>query len=614
MQNPLEGSDVGAAHHYVSSDLLADSMFDYLPAAAFVCDARGFIVRYNGKAVELWGRRPLPEDRFSVWANYFLYADGTPMPPEDSPVARVLASGLALKECEIQVVLPGQRERWVQVDINPLIDGQGVVQGAISCFHDITTRKHSELLLQQSEAFLEGIVQATPECIKVVREDGSLIQMNQAGLCMLGVDNLLSVLGASIYDVIAPEDREQWTLNHKRVCAGESLSWTFDIIGLTGIRHHMETHAVPLTLPDGQRAQLGVTRNITQRRKDEQALRESEQHLREVLEGLATAVYTTDAQGYLTFYNEAAVKLWGYRPQLGECRWCGSWQVLRPNGQALPPDEYPITITLQTGRAFNGEEAILVRKDGTQIPFAAFPTPLRNSQGTVVGAVNMLVDISRHKAAEAQQSLLINELNHRVKNTLMTVQSIATYSLRNASPDRSYRETFNARLMALSRTHDLLTHSQWEGACLKDILEQEFAPYRMTLDGSDSGRIVLEGEDFELEPREVLTLALVFHEMMTNAAKYGALSVAHGCLTVRWRVALDETAKGSRYLDLRWLERGGPIVQPPERQGFGTRLIERSIIRELKGQVRNTFAPEGVESHLLIPLTCLQDRPKGNFV
>ncbi|SEQ54291.1 PAS domain S-box-containing protein [Pseudomonas lutea] len=594
----------------LSSDVLNDMVFELLPAAAFVCDATGAIVRYNRKAAEFWGRELVPGETYYIGIDRIFHVDGRVMQPEESPMASVLRTGAPVRNHELRVQSLVGQERWALINISPIFDEIGQIKGAINCFQDITERKESERKLQESQAFLQAIVDATPECIKIVTEDGSLMQMNGAGLAMIEADCLEAVQGSCVFDLIVPEHREIWIANHLRVCNGEQLSWTYDIIGLAGSRVNMETHAVPLRLPDGRRVHLAVTHNITQRIKDEQAVRESERHLSELLDGLAVAVYTTDAKGYLTFYNEAAVELWGYRPRLGKAQWCGSWKMQWPDGSELNHDECFMAEVLSDGKAIQGGEGFILRQDGSRVPFAAYPSPLRNAQGEITGAVNMCVDISRHKKAEAQQRELINELNDRVKNTLMTVQSIATYSLRSANAESRFRETFDARLLALSKAHDLLTHEQWQGAQLRAVIEQEIAPYT---EQEKSDRIALFGSDYALEPREALALAMVFHELITNAAKYGALSVPEGRLQLEWYVGKDEHT-GHDCLELSWLERDGPTVETPQTKGFGSRLIDRSITRELKGRVVTTFVPQGLECHLSIPLLCLQVRPKGSFV
>jgi two-component sensor histidine kinase len=176
-------------------------------------------------------------------------------------------------------------------------------------------------------------------------------------------------------------------------------------------------------------------------------------------------------------------------------------------------------------------------------------------------------DVTDRVGAEAQQKLLVDELNHRVKNTLASVQAIAAQTLRTTSDPEAFSAAFEARLMALSKTHDLLTATSWRGARLSDVLMMELQLY-----GAD--RYSCDGPDLDLAPSEALSLGLIFHELATNAAKYGAFSAPEGRIRIGWSLVGDGAVRG---LELVWREHGGPKVRPRSRRGFGSRLIERSL-------------------------------------
>jgi two-component sensor histidine kinase/PAS domain-containing protein len=195
------------------------------------------------------------------------------------------------------------------------------------------------------------------------------------------------------------------------------------------------------------------------------------------------------------------------------------------------------------------------------------------------------LDITERKRSEEQRQLLINELNHRVKNTLASVQSIALQTLRNADDSAAARDALAARLVAFAQAHDVLTRESWEGAGLHDIVAGATGPYG----GPD--RFSVNGSSVWLSPSVSLSLALALHELATNAAKYGALSVEGGTVTISWQVA--DTLHAARLM-LRWVERGGPPVRPPTRQGFGSRLIKRSLASEIDGAATIDYAPDGV--------------------
>jgi PAS domain S-box-containing protein len=200
-------------------------------------------------------------------------------------------------------------------------------------------------------------------------------------------------------------------------------------------------------------------------------------------------------------------------------------------------------------------------------------------------------DITERKRHEEHQRLLLNELNHRVKNTLATVQSMAMQSFRAGTEPEEARRQFEGRLMALSRAHDILTRESWGGAALEDIVQEAVAPYR----DHHRDRLHAQGPAVWLPPRHALAFAMALHELCTNAVKYGALSGPEGEVAIEWGMQ-----GGS--LRLHWAESGGPVVRPPARRGFGSRLIERGLRHEINGHVELAFAPGGVTCTIEAPL------------
>jgi PAS domain S-box-containing protein len=346
----------------------------------------------------------------------------------------------------------------------------------------------------------------------------------------------------------------------------------------------------PFVMRSAHHGQTIVDREIRGARDEK--LHENDRRFRELLDALPAAVYTTDADGRITFFNQAAAELWGHRPELGRSEWCGSWRLRWADGTPMRHDECPMAVTLREGRSVTGE-AIAERPDGTRIPFAAYPKPLRDGSGRLTGAVNTPVDITYRKAHEERQRLLINELNHRVKNTLATVQSIAAQSFRDVPGDQL--QWFEGRLLALSSAYDVLTRENWESATICELLATVIAP----LSGQDSSRFTLSGPDLRLSPRVVLSLSMALHELCTNAAKYGALSNDTGHVLICWSLA---GTNGSSRLRLRWEESGGPTVELPQRKGFGSRLITRGVAHELSAAVRLEFLATGVVCEIDAPL------------
>lgn len=206
------------------------------------------------------------------------------------------------------------------------------------------------------------------------------------------------------------------------------------------------------------------------------------------------------------------------------------------------------------------------------------------------------LDVTERRRAEERQQLMLNELNHRVKNTLATVQSIASQTLRTARSPAEFREAFEARLLALSQTHNLLTLENWEGAGLRAVLEAELDAF-----GGDGRAIIQGAEDIHLTPKAAVAMGMAFHELATNATKYGALSTARGVVTIAWTVE-------NGMLDLVWTEDGGPGVIPPERSGFGSRLLRQGLSAELGGTVELDYRERGVTCSMRLPLAALEGK------
>jgi PAS domain S-box-containing protein len=316
---------------------------------------------------------------------------------------------------------------------------------------------------------------------------------------------------------------------------------------------------------------------------------ESEKRLHDLLNLLPAAIYTTDAAGRITYYNETAAALWGRRPTLNVDKWCGSWRMWWPDGTPLPHDQCPMAVVLKEGRAVAGQEAVVERPDGTRMPFMAFPSPLRDPTGKVVGAVNMFVDITERKRNEEQITVLAREAEHRCKNILATVQ--ATVRLSQSDTPKGLKQAIEGRIQALANVHTLFVQTRWRGAELHSLVTQELSPYRK--DGEM--RVRSDGPNVLLEPQMAQTIAVTLHELATNAAKYGALSTAKGHVQVGWSLALDGR------IVLRWTETGGPPVKPPRRRGFGTRVMEGMIRGQLKGEMRFDWRAEGLACEIVLP-------------
>jgi PAS domain S-box-containing protein len=430
----------------------------------------------------------------------------------------------------------------------------------------------------------------------------------------------------------------------------------------------------------------------------------------QILDVLPAAIYVTDADGLITYFNEAAADLWGCRPELNSDKWCGSWRLFCPDGRPMPHDSCPMAICLREQRPLRGAQAVAERPDGTRVPFTAFPTPLYDASGAFIGAVNMLLDasernrttlvsrrlasivessddaivskdlngviatwnggaerlfgyleqevigkpitmlipeehrdeetrilerirrgervdhfetirqrkdgslvfvsltvspvidesgqiigaskiardVSEQKRREEQIALLAREADHRTKNLLALAQ--AAVHLSSGDSAEGLKTAIEGRLRALANAHALLAQSRWSGADLRHLVIEELSPYcaQDTLSR-------VSGPDIMLDQASAQAIALALHELTTNAAKYGALSVPTGNVGIEWR------RLHVNQLSLRWTETGGPAVKPPTRSGFGTRVMTR-LCAQLNGEIRYDWREAGLICDIVIDI------------
>jgi PAS domain S-box-containing protein len=432
-----------------------------------------------------------------------------------------------------------------------------------------------------------------------------------------------------------------------------------------------------------------------------------------LLEALPVAIYMTDADGRITFFNEAAVELWGVPPQ-PEVRWCGGARLYGLDGRSMPADQCAMARAVRDGRPIRDVETILERPDGRRVRVKPFATPLRDAAGRVTGGINMLMDltaqyaadvntarlaaivassddaivsktldgvitswnagathifgydasemigqpitriippelfgeeanilarirrgeridhfeterlakdgrrvdvsitvsavrdrlghivgaskvgrdITERKQAERMQRLLTDELTHRVKNTLAIVRAIATQSLARAKSPAEFTASFGGRVEAVAHAHDLLTQAKLQGADLAELARDQ-----VLLGATDTRRFTFSGPQVRLDTQPAVHLALVLHELGTNARKHGALSVPGGRLDVSWELHTN----GGRRLVLEWIERGGPPVAAPRQRGFGSALIEQTLSAH-GGEIVTRYGSDGITARISLPL------------
>jgi PAS domain S-box-containing protein len=449
----------------------SDEILEMLPIATCICDAAGRIVQYNHRAVEIWGREPRPgqtHDQFMAQHRFFGNA-GEQLPR--SKLAEVLRTAQSVRDEEVTVERVDGKLIVSLLNIDPLINTQGKLVGAILCFQDITERKRAIDALDRSRQDLR-------------------------------------------------QQRERWNATYEHAAIG---------------------------------------------------------------------IVEVDAEGRFLRINESICSITGSsREELLGSR---LYARTHPGDRDVDEDLYRRQVAGDIG--FYTLEKRFVRKDGRIIWIAVRSSTVRDVDGSFLYGVRVVQDITDRKEAEERQKLLIDELNHRVKNTLATVQSLATQTARSTDSPDAFRSSFEGRLIALSQAHDQLTRRHWKSADLHDIVAAATAPYL----SRSRDQFELDGAAITVTPRIALTLALAMHELSTNASKYGALSVSGGRIEIRWQVLRGTPP----VLRIEWRERDGPSVQEPERRGFGTRFIEGSVAAELQGKAVLSFEPKGLRCTMDIP-------------
>jgi PAS domain S-box-containing protein len=317
----------------------------------------------------------------------------------------------------------------------------------------------------------------------------------------------------------------------------------------------------------------------------EARLRDSERQLQELIAAIPAAIYTTDAEGKITYFNQAVAELAGRSPTIGSDEWCVTWKLYHPNGTPLPYDQCPMAIALKESRAIRNAEIVAERPDGTRIPFIPYPTPLRDSVGKIIGAINMLVDVSERKHAETQQRVLLNELLHRVKNNMQMLLMLLDAGARRAesSEARQVLGEASGRVMAMAAAQRVLytmpDATRFDAReFLNIVCETAKQTFPQELD------IDYNADAMQLSNDAAMPLALIANELLTNAVKYGVNERA--ARTIRVRLGREDDSF------LFYVEDDGPgfDLQLVRQRSSGLRLVQ-GLARQLGGKFEVTRTP-----------------------
>ena len=547
--------------------------------------------------------------------------------------------------------------------------------------------------------------------LHVVGADGTVLYANKAELELLGYARQ-DYVGRPIRDFHLDHDLIDGIL--ARLARGEKVAKVPACLrSADGSIKHVEITSNPHFVDGKFLHSRCFSVDVTELRRTRTELENKDQHFRQILESLPVAVYTTDASGVITYFNQAAAGFAGREPEIGKDKWCVTHRLFTAEGEPMPHTECPLAIALRENRPVRNVEALAQRPDGTIIPFLPFPTPVRDSEGKVVGAVNALVDLSEStrmdavaqrlsaivessfdaivskelngvittwnngaqrlfgysaeeavgrsvtllipagqedeeprilerirrgervdsyetirqrkdgslvpvsltispvrnaagrivgaskiardissaKESEHRIRMLMREVNHRVKNQYAVILSMIRETNKRTDSGDVFERLVRERIMALSRSHDLLVSADWKGATIFELLLAQIKAF------GEEERISMSGPSIVLSPNALQHLGMAFHELGTNSAKYGVLSGAEGTIAVSWDVIDGKLFK------LTWREEDGPEVQTIGKEGgFGSVVLKRVAPQAVSGTGDLALGPRGVTWTLEAPL------------
>src|SRR5665213_739961 len=452
---------------------------------------------------------------------------------------------------------------------------------------EISERKQVEAALRESEARYHSLFNSIDEGFCVIEKvegaageplDFRYLQANPAFAAQSGMSGMV---GKTIRQAL-PDEPEGWCSLYDAVLnSGKSIRFERELVSHGRI---LELYA--FRVEDGTHRRVAVIfKDITERKRIEAVLHESEERFHTLFELGPVAVYYCDASGVIQNFNRRAAELWGREPALGDTdeRFCGSFKLFRPDGSFVPHDQCPMAEVI-SGKIpeASGTEVLIERHYGSRVSVVVKIRPLKNERGEITGAINCFYDITDRKEAERRQHFLMNELTHRSKNLLAVIASIASRSLSGTRSLTEARQVLTHRIQALARSQSALLTGGFEGAPIAEIIRLEFEGF--------SDQVNAVGLDVLLNPRVAQTFALVVHELATNATKHGALSVPNGQVAIHWSV--EDTGAEARF-KFQWQERNGPPVVPPTRRGFGHMVIEKAAAQDF-GLPKITFESGGL--------------------
>lgn len=483
--------------------------------------------------------------------------------------------------------------RWYLRRMLPYRTRDNHIAGVVVTFSDVTDRRQAAQAVDDARIYAEAIVGTVRQPLLVLDARLRVQSANPAFYELFNVapkdteGTLLYDLGNGQWDIPALRTLLEEVLSKDQEVSDYEVDHDFRDIGW----RCMLLNARKLSQGTGHdELILLAIEDVTQRRESEAIV----ERLATIVASSDDAIVSKDIDGVITSWNEGAQRLLGYTAD----------EIVGRSIMTLVPEdrhgeEREILARIGRGEHIKHYETVRQRKDGSGVWVSLTISPIKDAAGKVVGASKIARDMTERRRADEHRKTLMGELNHRVKNTMAVIQSIASQTLGHASSLEEARDAFGSRLVNLAKAHDVLTRESWQGAELAEVVSDTVKPH-----AGGENRFRIEGPGVRLAPSAALAISMAVHELATNAAKYGALSSKEGRVLIEWEIAGEGA---DRALSLRWKESDGPPVAKPKRKGFGSRLIERALAAELGAEVRVDYDSSGVECTIVAPLPAGQE-------
>jgi PAS domain S-box-containing protein len=497
---------------------------------------------------------------------------------------------------EYRIIRPSDGQtRWVRVASRIERDTDNRPIRLIGAHFDVTDSKLAEQALRESEERFRVIANNAPIPMWVTKLDGERLFVNQAysDFFQLNYEDALRLdwrgrVHPDDADRILKAEQLRSLVPAGTFSPGNPFAIEIRILRAENDWRWIRAVSQPRFDERGKHVGfIGVAHDITAAKQAEMELRASEERFRLMAENAPVMIWISDQNGRCVHLNQMLRNFWGVAEEnVQEFNW---GVTLHPEDAAGVGKE--VEQAIKDRRHFS-VKARYLDAQGRYRVLETRAHPRFSPTNEFIGMIGANVDVTEREEAEKARELLVDELNHRVKNTLSIVQGIAHQTFRNNADPVEARRAFEGRLGALGYAHNLLTDANWENASL-----EELAQITLGIEGANAGVISVGGPRILLSPKQAVSIGMALHELCTNARKYGALSTDQGQVRVNWWTSGDARPQ----LRICWHESGGPLVSPPTRRGFGSALLERTLAHDLDGDVKIDYRPEGLVCSIAIP-------------